>query len=90
MSDPYPAVRFDAWKSLQTLPGFSEFPFTYTASDRSIADMAARAYEKWLHEVRDPNAVYKPETAIDPDGRFQDVFQRLRRERDNKSIILAE
>ena len=91
MSDPYPAVRFDAWKSLQTLPGFSEFPFTYTASDRSIADMAARAYEKWLHEVRDPNAIYKPETAIDPDGRFhEDIFQRLRRERDNKSIILAE
>ena len=53
--------------------------------------MAARAYEKWLHEVRDPNAIYKPETAIDPDGRFhEDIFQRLRRERDNKSIILAE
>ncbi len=29
--DPYAAVRFDAWKSLQTLPGFSDFKFTYTA-----------------------------------------------------------
>jgi len=91
MTDPYAAVRFDAWKSLQTLPGFSGFSFTYTATDRSLSEAAARAYEKWLREVRDENAVYRPETGLDSDGRFQqDVFQRLRSERDNKRIILAE
>jgi hypothetical protein len=91
MSDPYAAVRFDAWKSLQTLPGFSNFSFNYAAADRLLSEAAARAYEKWLREVRDPNAVYRPETILDSDGRFQqDIFQRLRTDRDDKPIILAE
>jgi hypothetical protein len=91
MTDPYPAVRLDAWKSLQTLPGFSGFSFTYSATDRSLSEATTHAYEKWLHQVRDVNAVYRPETAIDSDGHFrQDVFQRLRSERDDKPIILAE
>ena len=91
MTDSYAAVRFDAWKSLQTLPGFSDFSFTYTAADHSLGEAATRAYEKWLRQVRDVNAVYRPETAIDSDGRFQqDVFQRLRDERDDKPIFLAE
>jgi len=91
LNDPYAAVRFDAWKSLQTLPGFSDFSFTYTAADDYLRGMSARAYEKWLREVRDPGLTYRPETALDSDGRFQqNTFQRLRGERDNKPIILAE
>jgi hypothetical protein len=91
MTDPYGAVRFDAWKSLQTLPGFSGFSFPYTATDHSLSEAAGRAYEKWLREVRETNAVYRPETGLDSDGRFQqDVFQRLLSERDNRRIILAE
>ena len=45
--DPYAAVRFDAWKSLQTLPGFSDFKFTYTAD----ADGTRRCCETKLREV---------------------------------------
>jgi hypothetical protein len=91
LTDSYAAVRFDAWKSLQTLPGFSDFSFSYTAPDYALGEAAMRAYEKWLREVRNVNAVYRPETAINSDGRFrQDVFQRLRRERDEKPIFLAE
>jgi hypothetical protein len=33
MTDPYAAIRFDAWKSLQTLPGFSGFSFSFAAGD---------------------------------------------------------
>jgi hypothetical protein len=91
LTDSYAAVRFDAWKSLQTLPGFSDFSFTYTAPDHPLGEAAIRAYEKWLREVRNVNAVYRPETGINSDGRFrQDVFQRLRSERDEKPIFLAE
>jgi formate-dependent nitrite reductase cytochrome c552 subunit len=91
LSDPYAAVRFDAWKSLQTLPGFPGFSFTYTAPDGVLSEAAKRAYEKWLGEIRDTKAVYRPETAIDAEGHFQqDVFQRLRSERDERPIILAE
>ena len=91
LNDPYAAVRFDAWKSLQTLPGFSDFSFNYSAADDYLREMSAGAYEKWLRDVRERNVTYRPETALDADGRFrQDTFQRLRSERDNKPIILAE
>ena len=91
MTDPYAAIRFEAWKSLQTLPGFSDFSFTYTSDDRSLNEAAGRALTKWFHEVRGPNAVFPPETAVDSDGRFQEnVFRRLRSERDDKPILLAE
>ena len=91
LNDPYAAVRFDAWKSLQTLPGFSDFPFTYTGAEDYLHETSGRAYEKWFREIRDPRVTYRPESALDADGRFQqDTFQRLRRERDNKPIILAE
>jgi len=91
LNDPYAAVRFDAWKSLRTLPGFADFSFTYTASDDYIGEMSSRAYDKWLREIRDPRLTYPSDTGLESDGRFQqETFQRLRSERDNKPIILAE
>jgi hypothetical protein len=89
--DPYAAVRFDAWKSLQTLPGFSDFEFTYTADDDELGAAMKRAYAKWWNEHRPQNPNFDPKTVLDPEGRFQqDVFTRLRRERDDKPIVLAE
>ncbi len=89
--DPYAAVRFDAWKSLQTLPGFSDFKFTYTADADELGAAVKRGYEKWWSEHRPANPSFDPKTVLDPDGRFQqEVFQRLRRERDDKPIMLAE
>jgi len=89
--DPYPAVRFDAWKSLQTLPGFGDFAFTYTANDRVLNESAADAYNKWLQQVRDLTPPFPQESLLEIDGHFQnDLFQKLRRERDEKPIVLAE
>lgn len=91
LNDPYAAVRFDAWKSLQTLPGFSDFSFNYTADALSIRDASERAYTKWVRELRGPNPVFQPETALDSRGAFQhDVMQRLEEARDNRRIFLAE
>ena len=91
LTDSYAAVRFDAWKSLQTLPGFSNFLFNFTAPDHALGEAATRAYEKWLREVRDVNSVYPTPTITEPDGWFrQETFQRLRRERDDKPVFLAE
>jgi hypothetical protein len=89
--DPYAAVRFDAWKSLQTLPGFSDFQFTYTADVDELGEVVRQAYQKWWNEKRPVNPNFDPEIVLTPDGQFrQDVFQRLRQERDNKPIVLAE
>ena len=89
--DPYAAVRFDAWKSLQTLPGFNDFPFTYTANERALNEAASDAYAKWLQRVRDLSPPFPSESVLENDGRFRtDVFRKLRSERDEKPIVLAE
>lgn len=88
--DPYAAVRFDAWKSLQTLPGFNDFKFTYTADADHLSESVKQAYQKWWKEQRPAAPNFDPRTALDRDGRFQEIFQRLRRERNEEPIVLAE
>jgi hypothetical protein len=76
---------------LQTLPGFADFRFTYTADDEVLAESVKQSYQKWWEEVRPANPNFDPKTVLDSEGRFQqDVFSRLRRERDDKPIVLAE
>jgi hypothetical protein len=91
MTDSYAAIRFDAWKSLQTLPGFNDFPFTYTANESALNEAASNAYAKWLQRVRDLSPPFPSESLLENDGRFRtDVFGKLRSERDEKPIVLAE
>jgi hypothetical protein len=91
MNDPYAAVRFDAWKSLQTLPGFQDQQFTYTAPDNERAEPVVETYRKWSREIRRPEDVFKPETGLDQFGNLQtELFQRLRSERNEAPIVLAE
>lgn len=91
LADPYAAVRYDAWKSLQSLPGFADFKFNYTAEPEELGEVVRQSYQKWWNEVRPANLSFDPRTALDPEGRFeQETFQKLRRERDDKPIVLAE
>jgi hypothetical protein len=90
MTDPYAAVRFDAWKSLQTLPAFENYPFTYTLDEAELKDAVVKTFRKW-REVRAPGAIFNPQTALDEFGNFEkDLFQRLRSERNETPIVLAE
>lgn len=91
LNDPYAAVRFAAWKSLQTLPGFSGHEFDYTADDAKQKEALAQAYQKWWFNVRKPTSVYPARTVLRPDGMFQqDVFDRLLDLRSKRKILLAE
>jgi len=91
LTDRYAAVRFDAWKSLQTLPGFKNFAFTYTDEENSRARAAAGALDRWSREVRNPAKIVPAEAALDETGRpAAEIFTRLRSQRDEKVIILAE
>jgi len=91
LTDRYPAVRFDAWKSLRTLPGFEDFAFKYTDNEETLSRAAASALDHWSREVRGPNAIIPAETGLDSQGRpYRELFMRLRNERDEKNIILAE
>ena len=88
--DPYAAVRFEAWKSLQTLPSFGDFKFTYTADADQLGEFVRQAYEKWWNEQRPTNPSFDPKTVLDLEGRFQqETFQRLPHERDHNPIVLA-
>ena len=91
LTDPYAAVRFDAWKSLRTLPGFADFDFTYTADADTRDEAIRQGYQKWWDDVRPANPNFDPKTVLDPEGHFkQDVFGRLHRERNDTPIMLAE
>ena len=91
LNDPYPAVRFVAWKSLQSLPGFSGYKYDYTVNDDLQKEASARAYQKWWQEQRDPRHTYEWKTLLQPNGTFrQSEYERLLRERDNRKVNLLE
>ncbi len=91
LNDPYAAVRFGAWKSLQSLPGFAGYGFDYTVDDAAQKDALARAYQKWWTEERNRSGVYPRPTLLDPTGMFrQDEFDRLLNQRDHKRVYLVE
>lgn len=91
MNDPYAAVRFVAWKSLQTLPGFGGFKFTYTDEDEVRRAVIGRAFADWQAGVRRPDEVYPEWSLLTPDGYFrQDVYLRLLNARDHRQVFLAE
>jgi hypothetical protein len=91
LNDPYAAVRFDAWKSLRTLPGFTHFEFDYTAGDAQRKAGAAAAFEQWWGQVRRTEAHFPAATILEANGRFRpDDFQRLLSQRDDSTVFLAE
>lgn len=91
LNDPYPAVRFIAWKSLQSLPGFDGYEYNYGVGDFLQKEASARAYQKWWQEERDPRHTYRWKTLLQPSGLFrQDEYERLLSERDNRRVNLQE
>jgi hypothetical protein len=91
LNDPYAAVRYVAWKSLQTLPGFEEFPFVYTASDDVTFAAAGKAYDQSVELLRRNPVSFAPATLLQPNGRFQTApYQRLLDGRNNRRIYLVE
>ncbi len=91
LNDPYAAVRFAAWKSLQTLPKFEGYEFDYSMDDAKQKEALVEAYQKWWFQVRDQRGVYRPETILEPSGQFQQaIFDRMLTNRDQREMILSE
>jgi hypothetical protein len=89
--DPYPAVRFNVWKSLQTLRGFQDFQYTYTANADELGLVARQAFQKWWKDIKPAAPNFDARTVLEPNGNFQEErFQQLRRERNDTPIVLAE
>lgn len=91
LNDPYSAVRFGAWKSLQTLPGFSGYKYDYIVDDAAQKEALALAYRKWWFEVRQPTTEFRAQTILEPNGSFrQEVFDNLLDHRDKKKVTVVE
>jgi len=91
LNDPYAAVRFGSWKSLQSLTGFSGYEYDYTVEDLQQKEASALAYQKWWHEVRNPQGGYRFETLLEPTGFFQqEIFDRMLQLRDRRKVYLSE
>jgi hypothetical protein len=91
LNDSYAAVRFDAWKSLQTLPGFARLRYDYTAEEAGTKAAVVQAYQKWTQSVRHAGTIYPAGTLLDANGRpLPDVLTRLLAERNNRQVFLAE
>jgi len=91
LGDEYPAVRYIAYRSLRTLPGFADFTFDYVAPEeaRFAAQSEARARAAKLLPAA---ASRRAELLFDGDGRFAGgELERLEAERrDDDEMFLAE
>ena len=91
LNDTYAAVRFAADKSLQTLPGFAEHDYDYTADDTHQKAAVAKAYQRWWFEVRNKREPFRPEVLLAPDGQFrQQQLEQLLDQRSTRRMMLVE
>jgi cytochrome c553 len=91
LDDPYVAVRFVAWQSLLSHPGFEGgLDFAFAAEDdaaleRASDDAMARAREAARPFVERPQLLLHPDEARDAER-----VARLERERDDTEVRVAE
>ncbi|HVU22993.1 MAG TPA: multiheme c-type cytochrome [Opitutus sp.] len=91
LNDSYAAVRFDAWQSLRTLPGFTAFDYDYTADETVTRQSVITAYDRWQRDVRTAGETYPAPTLLDARGQISpNVLRQLLSERDNHDIFFAE
>ena len=92
--DPYPAVRFIAYRSLRGLPGFYELEYDFVGSHDERFQAVLRAGKIWKRlQMKHGTASLTTGDAIliGPQGTVNvDVFSALLSERDDRVMILRE
>ena len=89
LTDPYPAVRYIAGRSLAQLPGFNGFPFDFLAAVSQQEAARDRALQIWRQSARTPGS--QPTYLGQPDeaGMLSWIEERKRR-RNDRRIYLKE
>ena len=90
LNDPYEAVRYIAYRSLRSLPGYGDFRYDYLASEPDRVQRVVPVIQAWraspLARLR-----REPELLVDADGNLQtDLMRRLFDLRDNRRLFLRE
>jgi hypothetical protein len=88
LEDPYPAVRWIAHSSLETLPGFGAFEYDFLGPPGDLRRAQRRALERW--ETAGTPKTPRPAALVDEDGLRREVFARLLAERDDRPVVVME
>jgi hypothetical protein len=89
LDDPYPAVRFIAYRSLRRLPGFGDFNYDFIGPPAMRSAAPDRARRIW--ENQSTQRPFARQTLIDPRGRvIESDFQRFLKGRDDRPVFIAE
>ncbi|MEO6596723.1 MAG: cytochrome c3 family protein [Planctomycetota bacterium] len=89
LDDPYYAVRFNAQRSLRSLPGehASLIGYDFLAAAEPARVFGERVQAEWALGYRGPA---RPALLLDKSGLQAAAFQRLYARRDNRPVYLAE
>jgi hypothetical protein len=89
--DPYSAVRFVAWKSLQTLPGFKNLAYNYSDGRSALVKVASKTQQRWLQLQRGQIRPDRRLVLLNADGSFElGDYERLLFLRDNRPVFIIE
>jgi len=90
LNDPYEAVRYIAYRSLRSLPGYAEFDYDYLAQQAERVDKVVPLLQAWRASVV-ADQRQEAELLINANGDLQtDVMRRLFDMRDNRRLFLRE
>ena len=91
LNDPYEAVRYIAYRSLRTLPGYAGVDYDYVASREERVATALPILRAWQNSTVSRRR-REPELLVDADGRLliERMFRRILEQRDNRPLFLRE
>ena len=90
MNDPYEAVRYIAYRSLRSLPGYAAFDYDYVAVEPERVARVLPALQAWRASTLSRQR-REPELLVDADGTLRaDVMRTLFDIRDHRRLFLRE
>jgi Zn-finger protein len=91
MTDQYDAVRFIAYRSLRSLPGFGELQYDFFATPEQRFAASVEVLQTWRRTLRGGDRRTDGVLLLDAQGSPKlDVFNRLIRQRTNRHVLLRE
>lgn len=91
LQDPYDAVRYIAYRSLRTLPGYQDLKYDYIGSSENREAEVAVAGEIWNGRDRADDKTFTPAMLLDKTGNLLEAeVQRLLEQRNQRALYLQE